>query len=42
MPQNEMIPRDRGEDPVVYGRFEERESSDDEFLDDLNIVLGDD
>jgi hypothetical protein len=41
MPQNDMIPRDRDEDPV-YDMGEELDSSDDDFLDDLNIVLSDD
>ncbi|WP_269084811.1 hypothetical protein [Streptacidiphilus anmyonensis] len=42
MPQNEMIPRDRGDDPVVFQAPEESDSSDDDFLDDLNIVLAED
>jgi hypothetical protein len=40
MPQNDMIPRDRDEDPV-FESPEELDSSDDDFLDDLNIVLSD-
>jgi hypothetical protein len=40
MPQNSMIPRDRDEDPV-FESPEEADGSDEDFLDDLNIVLAD-
>ncbi|MEY9875143.1 hypothetical protein ABH931_004644 [Streptacidiphilus sp. MAP12-33] len=42
MPQNEMIPRDRGDDPAIYERSEETDGPDDDFLDDLTIVLAED
>ncbi|WP_268874072.1 hypothetical protein [Streptacidiphilus melanogenes] len=41
MPQNGMIPRDRGDDPMIYEGPEESDSSDDDYCDDLNIVLAD-
>ncbi|WP_268873569.1 hypothetical protein [Streptacidiphilus neutrinimicus] len=41
MPQHEMIPRDRGEDPRLDERSEDLDGADEDFFDDLNIVLTD-